>query len=131
MSNEQVKQSKSMVYFEGAGCFLFFITLIVGFFFLAMKTYKMYSENEQTISQKKQNENLDKEEGEKTSSRKQIEEKQGDDKVFENFVRLVQSAQTEDRVNEIVDNFSRIPLNRYDRERMIQFAESRIEELRK
>lgn len=115
------------MYIEAMGCLIFFIALMAGFFFLAMKTYKIYfSDN----NRDEPDNDILKRNQSKVSTEKQIEQ-QGNDKLFELFVNYIKKAQSEEQVHHIVDKFRLLPLNRYDRERMDKFAELRIEELRK
>ena len=136
MSNEKAKNSNAAIYIEAMGCFIFFIALVAGFLFLAMKTYKVYSSNNKEITTELEtNEHVQKQVHSKAPERnqveKQVEKQEGNDNVYRMFALLVKNAETEERVHEIMDKFSRIPLNRYDRERMRKLAELRIEELRK
>lgn len=127
VSNEKAKKSNAVIYIEAMGCFIFLIALVVGFFFLAMKTYEIYSSNS---ARDEPDNDIRKQNHSKVSTEKQTEQ-QGNDKIFKIFVNYVKNAQSEEQVHNIVDKFSRLPLNRYDRERMDKFAELRIEELRK
>ena len=135
MSNEKAKKSNVVIYIEAMGCFIFFIALVAGFLFLAMKTYKIYSSNnEQVMTESHNNKHVQEDVSSKARENdveEQVEEQKGNDNVYRMFVHVVKNAKTEERVHEIMDKFSRIPLNRYDRERMRKFAELRIEELRK
>ncbi|BBM84769.1 hypothetical protein [Candidatus Uabimicrobium amorphum] len=140
MSNQEGQENKFVVYLEGFGCFVFFIGLVVGFLFLAMKMYKQYEKsqaNARVVESRSKKSRFSKSPEkkrakQKTEQKKESFESRRSEVIFRTFVESVRNAQSEEQVNQIFDYFVRkIPMSQSDKERMRKFADLRIKQLTK